>query len=89
MRHEQLGDGEHMADYDVTKDPSGDWKATREGAGKASSRHDTQREAYNAARDYAANSGGGEVRIHGEDGKIRNTNTIGKPDPNPPRDKKH
>ena len=33
--------------------------------------------------------GGGEVRIHGTDGKIRNSNTIGKPDPNPPRDTKH
>lgn len=78
-----------MADYDVTKNPDGSWEAKREGAGRASSRHDRQRDAYDAARGYAANSGGGEVRIHGTDGKIRNSNTIGKPDPNPPRDTKH
>lgn len=78
-----------MADYDVTPDFNGGWKAKREGAARASSHHDRQSDAYAAARDYAANSGGGEVRIHGTDGKIRNSNTIGKPDPNPPRDTKH
>lgn len=46
----------------------------------------TQREAQQVATQYAVNSGGGEVRI---DGRIRNSNTIGKPDPNPPRDRKH
>lgn len=78
-----------MADYHVTPNPAGGWDAKRAGAQRASSHHDRQGGAYGAARDYAANSGGGEVRIHGTNGKIRNSNTIGKPDPNPPRDTKH
>jgi hypothetical protein len=42
------------------------------------------------AKELAANSGGGEVRIHGLDGKIRDSDTV-KPgnDPNPPKDNKH
>lgn len=78
-----------MADYDVTKNADGDWNAKRAGASRASSSHERQSEAYDAARGYAGNSGGGEVRIHGRDGRIRNSNTIRKPDPNPPRDTKH
>jgi hypothetical protein len=34
-----------------------------------------------SATNFALHSGGGEVRIHGTDGKIRDTNTIGKADP--------
>lgn len=30
-----------MADYDVTQDPSGGWRARREGAARASSHHET------------------------------------------------
>ena len=78
-----------MADYDVTPNPEGGWDARRESADRASSHHNTQRDAQQAATRYAGNSGGGEVRIHGTDGRIRNSNTIGKPDPNPPRDRKH
>lgn len=78
-----------MADYDVTKNPEGGWEAKREGASRSSSHHERQSDAYDAARRYAGNSGGGEVRIHGLDNKIRNSNTIGKPDPNPPRDRRH
>lgn len=78
-----------MANYHVTKNPDGGWDARREGATRASSHHQRQSDAYDAARGYAANSGGGEVRTHGVDNKIRNSNTIGRPDPNPPRDKRH
>ena len=78
-----------MADYDVTPNSNGGWDAKREGADRASSHHNRQGDAYDAARGYAINSGGGEVRIHGVDGRIRNSNTIGKPDPFPPRDRKH
>jgi len=35
------------------------------------------------------NAGGGEVRIHGRDGQIRDSDTVGDGnDPNPPRDTK-
>jgi hypothetical protein len=78
-----------MSDYDVTRGPDGKWRVTTPGATRASSVQGTQREAQQDATRFAANSGGGEVRIHGVDGRIRNTNTIGKPDPNPPRDRRH
>jgi hypothetical protein len=64
-----------MADYNVT--PRGDkWAAQRSGASRASSLENTQAAAYNAARNLAANSGGGEVNLHGRDGQIRDKNTI-------------
>lgn len=78
-----------MADYDVTKNPDGGWDAKREGASRVSAHRHLQSDAYVAARDFARNSGGGEVRIHGTDGRFRNSNTIGKPDPNQPRDTRH
>ena len=78
-----------MTDYDVTKRTDGKWQAKAEGAERASAVERTQRDAQKAATEFARNSGGGEVRVHGENGKIRNPNTIGKWDPNPPRDRKH
>lgn len=69
-----------MADYDVYKSGDG-WAAKRDDASRASSVHDTQAAAYDAARGYAArgyagNNGGGDVSIHGRDGQIREKNTI-------------
>jgi len=80
-----------MSNYHVSKDKdSGDWRVTKDGAERASAIASTQKEAEKIAKEYAANSGGGEVRIHGLDGKIRDSDTVypGK-DPFPPRDKKH
>ncbi len=79
-----------MANYHVSRRADGDWQAKKEGAEKASGIFDTQREAEKAAKDFSANSGGGEVRIHGLDGKIRDSDTV-KPavDPNPPKDNVH
>ena len=70
-----------MANYHVSK---------KEGADKAGGIFDTQWEAEKAAKEFSANSGGGEVKIHGLDGKIRDSDTV-KPaiDPNPPKDKVH
>jgi hypothetical protein len=76
-----------VADYDVQygKD-SGDWGAKRAGAGKAAGRYDTQTEAHDAARGFAERSGGGEVRDHRKhNNQIRNTDTVGKKDPYPPK----
>jgi hypothetical protein len=78
-----------MSDYDVTPHRGGGWQAKREGAKQASSVHRTQAEAQRAATDYAQSTGGGEVRIHRPTGEIRNSNTIDKHDPNPPKDRKH
>ena len=77
-----------MANYHVSRQANGNWQAKREGADKAGGIFDTQREAEKMAKEFSANSGGGEVRIHGLDGKIRDSDTV-KPaiDPNPPKDK--
>ncbi|OGZ43458.1 MAG: hypothetical protein A3J55_02790 [Candidatus Ryanbacteria bacterium RIFCSPHIGHO2_02_FULL_45_17b] len=79
-----------MANYHVSKRGSGEWQAKKEGADKAGGIFDTQWEAEKAAKEFSANSGGGEVKIHGLDGKIRDSDTV-KPaiDPNPPKDKVH
>ena len=78
-----------MTNYHVTHKNSG-WQVRKEGAKKASKICNTQKEAEQVAKHFAANSGGGEVRIHGLDGKIRDSDTIPPAkDPFPPRDKKH
>ncbi len=64
-----------MPDYHVTPHDDG-WAVEKEGASKASSVHDTQDEAIKAARGYSEHQGGGELNIHGKDGKIRAKDTI-------------
>jgi hypothetical protein len=63
------------------------WAVRGEGNGRDTSRHDTQREAINSARDIARNQRT-EVVIHGTDGRIRDSDSYGN-DPNPPKDSKH
>jgi hypothetical protein len=79
-----------MANYHVVHNPKGGWDAKREGASRASSHAQTQRQAEADAKCLAGNSGGGEVRIHSPKGPIRDSDTV-KPakDPDPPKDKKH
>lgn len=65
---------------------SGDWSAKRAGASRSAGRYDTQAAAHDAARGFAERSGGGEVRDHRKDtNAIRNTDTVGKRDPFPPK----
>lgn len=79
-----------MANYNVVKNPNGGWDSIRDHASRASSHSNTQKDAEIEAKRYSSNSGGGEVRIHGRDGKIRDNDTVSPGrDPNPPRDKKH
>ncbi len=80
-----------MANYHVTKDKeSGDWKAKREGADRAAGYYDTQAEAEKAAKEFSANSGGGEVMTHRPSGEIRSKDTVPPGnDPCPPIDKEH
>jgi hypothetical protein len=76
--------------YHVTKNPAGGWDAKAEGASRASSHHRTQAEAEVAAKGYARNGGGGEVRIHRLNGRIRDSDTVAPAhDPNPPKDTRH
>lgn len=70
----------------VVQRPGGQWADEAEGAQHAAGLYATQAEAQAAATDRLNNrSGGGEVVIHGRDGKIRDSNTINRPDPFPPR----
>lgn len=71
--------------YHVTPRDDG-WTAQKAGASRASSVHDTQAEAIDAARGYLGNQGGGELNIHGRDNKIRAKDTI--PNGNDPRNVK-
>ena len=76
--------------YHVTPNPEGGWDAKAAGAKRASSHHGTQAAAEAAAKRYASGQGGGEVRIHGRDGAIRDSDTVPPArDPNPPKDTKH
>jgi hypothetical protein len=58
-------------------------------ANRASSLHQTQREAERSAKAMLLNQGGGELTTKGVEGKIRSKDTIGRPDPNPPKDRAH
>jgi hypothetical protein len=64
--------------------PAGDqWGVRGEGNEKLTSRHDTQREAIDAAREIARNQHS-ELLVHGTDGRIRERDSHGH-DPNPPK----
>ena len=68
----------------------GAWVNKRHDAARVSSRHGTQREAENAAREMLRKQGGGELSTHGRDGRIRSKDTIAPGnDPPPPRDREH
>jgi len=73
----------------VVPNPSGGWDVVK-GNGQHKSAHvPTQSEAIDRARRIVSNSGGGDVVIHGRDGRIRDADTIHPAkDPMPPRDKK-
>lgn len=78
------------SNYHVTQHPDGGWQACRVGSSRASARTQTQSEARKLAGQFARKSGGGEVRTHGRDGKIRDSDTIPPAnDPCPPKDKVH
>lgn len=74
----------------VSKRDDGKWQNKRNDSDRATSLHDTQREAVNAARENLRNQGGGELTTLGRDGKIVSKDTIPPGnDPNPPKDKEH
>ncbi len=81
-----------MANYHVTnkKDQDG-WNVVKEGSKKASAIVNTQSEAEKLAKQYSANQGGGEVRIHKPNGgPIRDSDTVAPAnDPSSVKDTKH
>ncbi|WP_420730020.1 DUF2188 domain-containing protein [Hwanghaeella sp. 1Z406] len=73
----------------VVKHPEG-WAVKAGGAQRASSLHGTQKEAEAAAKQTVSKLGGGEVRIQGQDGRWRDSDTVAPGnDPHPPKDNKH
>jgi uncharacterized protein YdaT len=77
------------SDRHVVRNPDDGWDVKKPGASRASTHHDTQADAIDRAREIVHNAGGGEVVIHGRDGKIRDSDTVPPGnDPNPPRDKR-
>jgi uncharacterized protein YdaT len=70
----------------VVKRPDG-WAVRGEGNGRDTSRHQTQQQAIDAARQIAQNERS-EVVIHRPDGRIRDKDSYGN-DPSPPRDRRH
>jgi hypothetical protein len=73
----------------VVPNGSNGWSVKKAGSSRASSNHKTQADAERAAKTAARNTGGGEVTIHRPDGRIRDSDTIARPDPNPPKDTRH
>lgn len=77
-----------MTKKDVHVVPHKDgWATKKEGASRAGTVTNTQKQAIERARDQAKREHV-EVVIHGRDGKIRDSDSYGN-DPNPPKDKKH
>ncbi|WP_136709737.1 DUF2188 domain-containing protein [Agromyces sp. H66] len=73
----------------VVPNSNGGWDVRAPGAGRASAHLPTQADATDRARQIVSNLGGGEVRIHGRNGQIRDSDTVGRGnDPHPPKDKK-
>lgn len=76
-----------MTSRHVTPRGDGDWQVIAPGADRASAVTSTQAEAIDRARQIVHNRGGGEVVIHGRDGRILDSDTVAPGnDPNPPRD---
>ncbi len=76
-------------DRDVVPRPDGTWAVVGPHAERASGVFDRQSDAIDRGRQIVGNAGGGELRIHGVDGRIRDSDTV-KPgnDPFPPRDER-
>jgi len=82
-----------MPNYHVIKDRSREkdqWIIKKDNAERISGAAVSQRLAEKMAKEFCENAGGGEVRTHGLDGKIRDSDTV-KPgnDPCPPTDRRH
>jgi hypothetical protein len=70
--------------------PGGGWAVKTPGKAHPNSTHRIQNAAETAAKQAVKTGGGGEVVVHGRDGRFRDSDTVAPGrDPNPPRDTKH
>jgi len=63
-------------DRSVYRRSDGTWVNKKDSNERASSLHETQKEAENKAREQLHNEGGGELSTHGLNGQIRSKDTI-------------
>ena len=71
----------------VVPNAEGGWDVKAPGSERSSAHKETQSKAIDRARQIVGNTGGGEVVIHGRDGRIRDSDTVAPGnDPDPPRD---
>jgi len=73
-------------DAHVVRNGSAGWKVVRPNSSRASAVTQTQAQAISRAGEIVGKAGGGEVHIHGRNGKVREKNTIAPGnDPFPPK----
>lgn len=83
-----MAKGSNSANRHVVKNPKGGWDVKAPGGARAGAHEKTQQAAAARARTIVRKAGGGEVRVHGVDGRIRKADTVAPGnDPHPPRDK--
>ena len=71
--------------HHVVPNPSGGWDSKKGGGSKAIKHFDRKQDAIEFTRHISHNQGS-ELLIHGQDGKIQQSDSHGK-DPYPPKDK--
>jgi hypothetical protein len=76
-------------DRTVSRRPDGSWANKKDGASRAAGLHHTQAEAAKEAKEMLQNSGGGELKIKNEQGKIRSKDTIAPGNESPVKDREH
>ena len=76
-------------DRTVSRRSDGSWANKKDGASRAASLHQTQAEAAREAKQMLQNSGGGELKIKNEQGKIRSKDTIAPGNESPVKDREH
>lgn len=64
--------------YDVRTNPKGGWDVKRSGVAAVVSHHDRKTEAVDDARRRAKKAALGQVRVHGQNGRIQTEWTYGK-----------
>lgn len=71
---------------DVVRRPDGTWAVEKPGAQRASATAATQAEAVQRGTEILAKDGGGELRVHGTNGQVRDQRTVAPGnDPYPPK----
>ena len=64
------------------------WAVRKESSARASSTHATQADAIKRAKEIVRKAGGGEVIVHGRDGRVHDKDTVFGRDPAPPGDRR-